>query len=856
MTGYTLANGATKTITYDGQDRLSGLSYSAGGSALVGYTFTYDQASNIVTKNNDTYTYDAVNQLTGASENGWFQKRPEDLSPSYAIQDRDYTGTQQVSFSGQVTATTMVQLDTACRSVALDLGKSYGVNKIELHPKDAALGPRVGQHQDIHVFASTDNTSTSGTTGSYAEVTGFQVKTDSSNGIITLNFPTLFRARYIKVNTIWDDRDIHNVSLDEATVVNTASELVKIWALVPSQNQSYAYDAIGNRNSVTIDGKAQSYTYYQNQNGGSLSWVRYDGSWYYEYDQAGNRIAKAKALLTDTGSNQDLLDTTQEYWQYRWDLHNRLVNVTKNGKQLVAYTYDAANFRVQRVGEDGTTVYAYDLGGTLAYQKNLTTGLTRTIVRLGGNIVGWTDMTGSGSTKYYAATDQIGSVTQVYDSAGRIVWQSEYTAFGNVAGAQGSISFAGMFAGEDIDPDTGLTYHWNRWRSEDGASFISEDPAKDGINWYSYGQNSPVTDTDPTGLWGWNSFWKSVGKVAGGILDVGLAVGAFTINPFLSCAVIGAEIGGSLANSTINPFEWDYSNPSTYLGIGMGAALGYSACLAIEGAPLGQAIGTGFIIGAEIGGSEVNHNANPLKWEWHSTKTWGGMFIGGAIGAAGSYAGAQIAFALTNNASFCMGVTPLLKQALAYGIGFGTGNAITGGLDTWAFGDVDNGFFQGDIKDSVEAALWAFAYGFVGGCVVGALTPTEAATSTSQQSATSNSQVKLYRAGNPAVKEVKKDMNAALGRIVWDFVKKNFSTCMQLGGENLVAGMNVLYEATRTKIDGSFEFKPFGCLDIKGAGAVILGGLFKPILFSSNDRDSCPGWGGSLSDGSVTHQSS
>ncbi|HUW47042.1 MAG TPA: RHS repeat-associated core domain-containing protein, partial [Dehalococcoidia bacterium] len=67
-------------------------------------------------------------------------------------------------------------------------------------------------------------------------------------------------------------------------------------------------------------------------------------------------------------------------------------------------------------------------------------------------------------------------------------------------GAQESYSFSGMFAGEDIDPDTGLTYQWNRWRSEDGSRFISEDPIQDGTNYYAYAANSPLCYTDPWGL--------------------------------------------------------------------------------------------------------------------------------------------------------------------------------------------------------------------------------------------------------------------------------------------------------------------------------------------------------------------
>ncbi len=41
---------------------------------------------------------------------------------------------------------------------------------------------------------------------------------------------------------------------------------------------------------------------------------------------------------------------------------------------------------------------------------------------------------------------------------------------------------------------------WNRWRSEDGSRFISEDPIQDGINYYAYAGNSPLCFTDPLGL--------------------------------------------------------------------------------------------------------------------------------------------------------------------------------------------------------------------------------------------------------------------------------------------------------------------------------------------------------------------
>jgi RHS repeat-associated protein len=152
------------------------------------------------------------------------------------------------------------------------------------------------------------------------------------------------------------------------------------------------------------------------------------------------------------------------------------------------------------LGKDGTTIYAYGRQGALAYQKNLTTGLERSFAYLNNEIIGWTETQNGISTNYYALTDNLGSVTKITNENANVVWESEYTPFGNVAGTNGPKRFEGLYTGKDFDPDTGLTYHWNRWRSEDGSTFISEDPARDGSNWYGYCGNNPMTRVDPTGL--------------------------------------------------------------------------------------------------------------------------------------------------------------------------------------------------------------------------------------------------------------------------------------------------------------------------------------------------------------------
>lgn len=102
--------------------------------------------------------------------------------------------------------------------------------------------------------------------------------------------------------------------------------------------------------------------------------------------------------------------------------------------------------------------------------------------------------------KYFYHTDHLGSTIAVTDEAGNKVWDGEYTPFGIQLSGEGELLKAAKFTGKDLDEDIGLYYFNARWYDQELGRFVSEDPVKDGMNWYVYCGNNPLYRLDPSGL--------------------------------------------------------------------------------------------------------------------------------------------------------------------------------------------------------------------------------------------------------------------------------------------------------------------------------------------------------------------
>ena len=104
--------------------------------------------------------------------------------------------------------------------------------------------------------------------------------------------------------------------------------------------------------------------------------------------------------------------------------------------------------------------------------------------------------------------DQIGSIRAVTETnvsnVTTIKWSGDFTPYGQMLTKDYTNQWLPLktFALHEYDKVIKLTYMNQRWYDSDTGNFISEDPAKSGVNYYGYCGGNPVNFVDPLGLKG------------------------------------------------------------------------------------------------------------------------------------------------------------------------------------------------------------------------------------------------------------------------------------------------------------------------------------------------------------------
>ncbi|MFJ2647062.1 RHS repeat domain-containing protein [Streptomyces sp. NPDC087420] len=276
---------------------------------------------------------------------------------------------------------------------------------------------------------------------------------------------------------------------------------------------SYTFDVIGNRRSLTThdaadSGAAVTSTYRYGTttvaNGAlapvatqphaltSISSTKAGAGSAYTYDAAGNTTVR------------DLPDVTQ---RLVWNEENKVESATVDGV-TTTYVYDADGNRVLESSPRGSTLY---LGETeLTTVAGKITKAARAYVQEGAPPVLRTAVNGAATGQQLAVLleDHLGTATTAVGlSAGQPVIRRAFKPYGEKRGPTSDWPTKRGYLGVGIDDTaTGLIHLGAREYDQSAGRFLSADPLIDigdplQMNGYAYSHNSPITRSDPTGLY-------------------------------------------------------------------------------------------------------------------------------------------------------------------------------------------------------------------------------------------------------------------------------------------------------------------------------------------------------------------
>lgn len=479
------ARGVTRNLSYDGVNRLFGVTYTNDPANAAPVTYQYDFggqaafANDRVTKiiegaNSQTFTYDDRGRITSAA---------------YAIDGTNYPVQYAYNAADELTSLT--------------------------YPSGRVVQPDYDNVGRLNHIADANAPANPYLTINSADYSGANLvkQLTLGNGVVgQFNYNDhlqISALRYYNPAAPSGTSDVLNLSYDYGTGNNGQIQAMHYFTAPNSEDltksESFTYDPWSRlRQAQTLDQVAT-------------------GTWNLQwgYDRLGNRLSQggtgngvtigqpnftidpATNRITNSGYQYDNAGnmTHDATTAYTYDGANRLVTVN-TGTATAAYSY-FGSLRIKKVAGGTTTVYIYS--GSKPIAEYVGGQLSKEYVYRGSQLLA----TVAGTAVTYHHPDHLSNRAET-DSSGNVTRRFGHFPYGETwYETPGSDKW--KFAGYERDVESGLDYANFRYYSSTAARFMSPDPFGGGkavpqsLNRYAYVGNDPVNIVDRLGLT-WVSF--------------------------------------------------------------------------------------------------------------------------------------------------------------------------------------------------------------------------------------------------------------------------------------------------------------------------------------------------------------